>query len=289
MLYRELTPTGVRGALIGFVEGALGVGVVLIGWTMFTGNAPGSTDVPIFSGLSLVGGLVLALGRGISGRMLGAGAGCVLGILLGLPLAFVLPTSWDIEQSSTESTQARAFALAGPTLDGKTIDLTDYRGKIVLVDFWATWCGPCVEELPNVRKTYDRYHDQGFEVIAVSLDNERAKLKDFVERDKLPWPQIIFDKPHQMGWSSPLVQQHHIKGIPATFLIDREGKVLVADLRGGELIAEVGRHIDPATNGKPRYGRTATRVIPIRLYVGGGGMLLLGALLGALIQRRAMA
>jgi len=280
MLYREVTPTGFRGALIGLVEGALLVGAILVGWLVLSGKP---LEWPLVGSLSLAGGLVLALGRAISGRMVGAGAGCALGALFGLPIALLLPESWDIEQSPTSS-----FALAGPTLDGKKIDIADYRGKVVLVDFWATWCRPCIRELPHVRKAYDRYHDQGFEVIAVSLDHDRAELADYVEMHRLPWPQIIFDHPDELGGNNPLARLHHVEGIPATFLLDREGQVVARNLRGEALLIEVGQHIDPAANGKQRIGHADTPVIPVRLFAGGGCGLLLGALLGALIQRRAM-
>ena len=270
MLYREVTPTGLRGALIGLIEGALLVAIVLGGWLVVSGKPP---DLPLIASLSAAGGVVLALGRGISGGMFGAGAGAVLGVLVCLPLALLMPESWDTEKTSG---QPGTFVLAGPTLDGKKIDIADYRGKIVLVDFWATWCGPCIGELPNVRKTYDRYHDQGFEVIAVSLDEDRSALERFVRREKMPWPQIIFDEPADLGWNSPLAKQHRVRGIPATFLIDREGNLLGKDLRGDDLAREVGRNI-----GSP------ARAIPIRLYAGIGCGLLLGALLGAVVQRRA--
>ena len=283
MFFREVSPTGLRGALLGFVEGAVIVCVVLVGWLMYSGDAPGVAHVPLIVSLSVAGGLMLAIGRGISGRLLGAGAGAMVGVLVCLPVTSILPQSWDIEQS-----EAKPFALAGPTLDGKKIDIAEYRGKIVLVDFWATWCGPCVQELPNVLQTYDRYHARGFEVIAVSLDTEQGQLADFVERRHLPWPQIIFDRPQDRGWTSPLAREHGVKSIPATFLIDREGKLIARDLPGAKLIDEVGRHLDPEKNGKPRFGRTATRVIPIRLYIGCGCGLLVGAMLGAMIQRRAM-
>jgi thiol-disulfide isomerase/thioredoxin len=269
MLYRETTPTGFRGALIGLIEGALLVAIVLGGWLVVSGKTP---DVPLIASLSAGGGVVLAVGRAISGGMFGAGAGAVFGLLVCLPLALLLPESWDIEKAAD---RPGTFALAGPTLDGKKIDIADYRGKLVLVDFWATWCQPCLQELPNVRKTYDRYHDQGFEVIAVSLDEDRAALERYVRREKMPWPQIIFDEPADLGWNSPLAKQHRVRGIPATFLIDRDGNILDKDLRGDDLAREVGRNI-----GSP------ARVIPLRLYLGIGCGLLVGALLGAIVQRR---
>ena len=271
MLYGEVTPTGLRGAMIGLVEGGLLFAGVQIGWLLVTGKTP---DVPVIALLSLAGALVLALGRGICGRMLGAGAGGVLGVLACLPLALMLPESWDVEREG--GGEPGTFFLAGPTLDGKKIDIADYRGKLVLVDFWATWCGPCVDELPNVRKTYDRYHDQGFEVIAVSLDKDRAALERFVRKHRLPWPQIIFDDENERLFDNPLARRHRVNSIPATFLIDRDGNLLDKDLRGDELRREVDRNI-----------ASAARVVPVRLYLGIGCGLLAGALLGAVVQRRA--
>ena len=129
-------------------------------------------------------------------------------------------------------------------LDGKTVSLADYRGKLVLLDFWATWCGPCIAELPNVKEVYEKYHDKGFEIIAISLDTDEAALRKFIREHQLPWRQT-FDG---AGWKTPLVQQYGIRGIPAQFLIDREGRVISVKARGerlGALIeAEIGGNTD---------------------------------------------
>ncbi len=81
----------------------------------------------------------------------------------------------------------------GTTLEGKPLDWSKYSGKIVLIDFWATWCGPCRAELPNVRKNYEAYHDRGFEVIGISLDQKREDLDKFMEKEKLPWTIVTDD------------------------------------------------------------------------------------------------
>src|SRR5207302_317867 len=86
--------------------------------------------------------------------------------------------------------EGRTFELAGPSLGGTPVNVADYQGKIVLVDFWATWCIPCVQEMPRVKEVYDKYHDQGLEIIGVSLDDDRAALERFVKGRKIPWPQI---------------------------------------------------------------------------------------------------
>jgi thiol-disulfide isomerase/thioredoxin len=138
--------------------------------------------------------------------------------------------------------------IAGPTLDGKTLDLADYRGKVVLVDFWATWCPPCVAELPNLKATYDRYHAQGFEVVAVSLDFQRAALAKFVQARNLPWPQIFFPDQEKPEFRNPLSEHYHVQYIPHTLLVGPDGKLLEAGLRGPQVEQAVARALgEPAS------------------------------------------
>ena len=120
---------------------------------------------------------------------------------------------------------------AAVDLDGTPISLADYRGKVVLLDFWAVWCGPCLGEIPRIKAVYERYHDKGFDVIGVSLDEDAAVLREFIKEKEIPWRQI-FDGQKGAGH---LVQQYGIRGIPAPFLIDREGKVISVKARGSLL------------------------------------------------------
>lgn len=124
-------------------------------------------------------------------------------------------------------------------IDGEPLSIAKFKGKIVLVDFWATWCGPCVAELPNVLKAYKKYHDKGFEVIGISLDKDEAKLKAFIAEKGMPWPQY-FDG---LGWGSKLGQKYGIDSIPATFLLDREGKIIGKGLRGKALLEELEKQL----------------------------------------------
>jgi len=129
--------------------------------------------------------------------------------------------------------------LAGPGVDGSTVALADYAGKVVLIDFWATWCGPCVADMPNVLENYERYREQGFEVLAISLDDDISLVTDFVEENPgYTWAQICDTD----AWESELVKRFNIQGIPTTILVDGEGVVLAVKLRGealDEKLAEV--------------------------------------------------
>ncbi len=125
--------------------------------------------------------------------------------------------------------------IAFTDLNGKKIDLASLKGKVVLVDFWATWCGPCVAELPNVLEAYKKHHDKGFEIIGISLDQDEAALKSFIKENDMTWPQYFDGK----GWKNDIAQKYSITSIPATFLIGKNGKVVASNLRGAQLEEEV--------------------------------------------------
>lgn len=124
--------------------------------------------------------------------------------------------------------------ITGTLLNGKPFDQKSLVGKVVLIDFWATWCGPCVAEIPNVLQQYEKYHDKGFEVIGISLDQDREALEKFVAEQKVPWP-ILFEKPEGDGWQHPLSTFYGISGIPTVILIGRDGNVITLNARGEKL------------------------------------------------------
>ncbi len=124
-------------------------------------------------------------------------------------------------------------------IDGKPISLQDYRGKVVLLDFWAVWNGFCVGEMLRVKKIYDAYKDQGFDVIGVSLDTDESKLRNYLKKNDIPWRQIYSGLERQ----SPLAQQYDVRSIPARWLIDRDGR-LIAHEANHKLISREGREPD---------------------------------------------
>ncbi len=125
-------------------------------------------------------------------------------------------------------------------LQEKPLNLAAYKGKVVLVDFWATWCGPCVGELPNVLAAYEKHHAAGFEIVGISLDSDKAKLEKFIETKKMPWQQYFDGK----GWENKLAGKYGVNSIPATYLLDGEGKIIAKNLRGEALEEAVAKALE---------------------------------------------
>lgn len=116
-------------------------------------------------------------------------------------------------------------------INGMPLSLSQKRGKVVLIDFWASWCAPCVGEMPNVVSAYKKYHDQGFEIIGVSLDNSREDFLNFIKKYGMAWPQYFDGK----GWDNELARKFSIQSIPATFLVGPDGIIIAKNLRGAAL------------------------------------------------------
>lgn len=151
----------------------------------------------------------------------------------------------------------KPLELAFTAVDGRKVDLKDLRGKVVLVDFWATWCGPCIAELPNIKKVYAELHAQGFEIIGVTLENAslsandtpeqtavklakaKQKLVDFTAKEQMPWPQHFDGK----YWKNEFSTKFGISLIPSMFLIDQTGRVVSTNARGEALEREVKRFL----------------------------------------------
>lgn len=122
-------------------------------------------------------------------------------------------------------------------LKGASLSINQFKGKVLLVDFWATWCPPCRAELPGVLEAYDMFHDLGFEIVGISLDSKMETLVKYLEKEGMTWAQTC----DLQGWESALVMKYGIMSIPATYLLDTEGRIVASNLRGDALKNELAK------------------------------------------------
>jgi thiol-disulfide isomerase/thioredoxin len=127
--------------------------------------------------------------------------------------------------------EGQPFDLRFTALDGRAINTADLRGKVLLIDFWATWCGPCIAELPNVKATYAKLQPRGFEIVGISFDQSREALEALVRKEGIAWPQHFDGE----GWESDLAERYKISGIPTMWLVDKKG--VVRDVNAREDLA----------------------------------------------------
>jgi len=139
----------------------------------------------------------------------------------------------EIGKNRTENTKSGVVVkdFGMNDINGKLVKVSDFRGKYLLIDFWASWCGPCRKENPNVVKAYEEFKDKNFTILGVSLDNSKAKWLEAIKKDELPWTQISDLK----GWDTPVTKLFGLIGIPFNMLVDPEGKILATNLRGEQL------------------------------------------------------
>lgn len=140
----------------------------------------------------------------------------------------------DAAKSMAIGSKAPDFTLNDQ--NGKPVSLADFKGKYILIDFWASWCGPCRVENPSVVKAYHTYKSKGFDILGVSLDEKKDKWEQAIKQDQLAWTQVSDLK----GWESDVAALYEVRAIPMNFLLDKEGKIIAKSLRGAELMRKLG-------------------------------------------------
>jgi len=147
----------------------------------------------------------------------------------------------DIARLAAFEDGAVAPAFTQMSIDSsEMIGPENYKGKILLIDFWASWCGPCRKENPNVVRMYNKHKDQGFDILGVSLDKQHSRWVGAVEKDNLQWKHVS----DLRGWQNAVAQQYGVRSIPATVLLDREGRIVARNLRGPALEAKVAELLE---------------------------------------------
>jgi len=146
-----------------------------------------------------------------------------------------LMTLWEANLSTAIGSNAIDFS--GPNPNGEIISLSNLKGKVTIIDFWAAWCKPCRAENPNVVAVYNQYHDKGLEIISISLDKKKEDWIAAIAADQMDWHHIS----SLAYFSDPIAKQYNINAIPATFILDENGTIVAKDLRGPALGAQIAK------------------------------------------------
>jgi peroxiredoxin len=157
------------------------------------------------------------------------------GILIAKKLKVIEDNKKKIKSTNTVELLKKAPDFTAKDPNGKIISLKQSLGKVTIVDFWASWCGPCRKENPNVVALYNEFHSKGLNIIGVSLDNELNEWKNAIQKDKITWTQVSNLK----KWSDPVAKLYEVEQIPSTFILDSNGTIVAKDLRGEELKAKI--------------------------------------------------
>ena len=179
------------------------------------------------------------------GRIVGRSKNPKVGAELYTRLADAMEKSDDqrlVERAEKIRGSARRLKLpgsfmkvTGTTADGEDFNWASYRGKVVLVDFWASWCGPCRREIPNMKNQLAKYGKKGFDIVGVNLDTTKAAYQEYVEQHEITWTNLMSDKEEERGWDNPLAAHYGVSGIPTAILVDQRGIVVSMLARGPRL------------------------------------------------------
>ena len=153
----------------------------------------------------------------------------VFAALLAFPLLCAAQNAESASALIAEGKAAPTFTLKSP--EGKNVSLSDFRGKYLLIDFWASWCGPCMNEMPNIVDIYNSYKDKGLGIIGLSLDSDYKRWKEATQANNMTWLQLS----ELRGWDSEVAKVNSVQAIPHTIIIDKNGNILATGLRGEDL------------------------------------------------------
>jgi thiol-disulfide isomerase/thioredoxin len=156
--------------------------------------------------------------------------------------ALVKQAQAQFEADKTEAGEQAVKLEPFIALDGRQVDLASLREKVVLIDFWASWCKPCIASMPEIKAIYDKYHDKGLEVIGISLDNNdmKAQVKQVVDKQGLPWVQRFTGR----GMDDPFAKLYTISALPTVWLLDKNGKIVDQDARGERLEPLIRKYLE---------------------------------------------
>jgi|GEM_PF-3689793 len=224
----------------------------------------------------------------------------IFGGLVGALLGMVFPTIflhdyvlgysyWETRPSDSMTKQN----ITGPTLDGQVFDMHKGTGKLLLVDYWATWCRPCVAGLPHVLEVWDKYHAQGLDVVGVSLDKNREHLSDFIHLHEIGYPQIYFDDEDKNGFNNPLAAANNVNSIPQMDLVEPTSGMILTSVPNGRDLNWTAKTALEAMEKAPlasldlEHKRLATVSLPPYIFGIAGGIA--GVLLELFAWRRLLA
>jgi thiol-disulfide isomerase/thioredoxin len=213
--------------------------------------------------------------------------GAVLGAVIGINFQIIFMPHYTLGYSYWEprpEAETITQEIAGPLLGGGLYDIKNCTGKVLLVDYWATWCGPCVASIPRVKQAFNDRHSQGLDVVGISLDNKRQNLQDFVGKNDLKYPQIFFEEESKSGYDNPLALKYKVAAIPHAVLVEPKSKmVLTVVPNSRDLQWTIDAALKAVTEAEAKnldFKKNRLATFSLSSYIAG----LVGGLIGALLE-----